>query len=240
MNPERTATMDVRYAPVDPATLAEHGDQLPFNLDLTDRPTALDAEDLAAIEAATTRGAQAVWRTWSYPGGHRHYLTLDADGTVGPAGSLDADGAMGPAGSLDVATALGYSALLWTVQPTPPVRLATLYDRYDEQTGPAFGPDRPRLDAAARGPVLEYLRGGAPLLATTSTIPDVVDPAAPPLPASFRTDGTWIWAEAVTAYLERYGIAPDPQLLAHLRQLGQPPAVGLVALHRTLAALQVP
>jgi hypothetical protein len=37
---------------------------------------------------------------------------------------------------------------------------------------------------------------------------------------NFRTDGTWIWTDAVTFYLEEYHLAPEPDLLAHLRAVG--------------------
>ncbi|MFI5607717.1 TNT domain-containing protein [Amycolatopsis sp. NPDC051903] len=41
-----------------------------------------------------------------------------------------------------------------------------------------------------------------------------------------RTDGTWLWPETVPHQLRRHGIAPEPELVAHIRELGfQPPYV---------------
>ncbi|HWD04511.1 MAG TPA: TNT domain-containing protein [Amycolatopsis sp.] len=41
-----------------------------------------------------------------------------------------------------------------------------------------------------------------------------------------RTDGTWLWPETVPHQLRRHGLAPEPDLLAHIRELGfQPPYV---------------
>jgi hypothetical protein len=220
---------EVRYAAVGPDVLAAYGDDLPFNLDLTGQPDGWDDDDRAAVDRAAAEGAEAVWRVWAYPRGTRHHLVLAADGGI----TAD-DG-------VDVPVALAYSALLWTAGPVPEIRVAALYDQFDEETGPTFSPDHPRLDPRERAPVLAYLQAGAPLLTTTSVIPDVVDPAAGELAMHFRTDGTWIWAAAAALYLDRYGLAPDAGLLAHLRdRRGRVPDVGVVALHRALAALQAP
>ncbi|ANZ38702.1 hypothetical protein BBK82_24180 [Lentzea guizhouensis] len=35
------------------------------------------------------------------------------------------------------------------------------------------------------------------------------------VPLNFRTDGTWIWAGAVPHYLRKYGLPPEPELVAH-------------------------
>ncbi|MBB4687268.1 TNT domain-containing protein [Amycolatopsis jiangsuensis] len=51
-----------------------------------------------------------------------------------------------------------------------------------------------------------------------------------------RTDGTWIWPVEVTEQLRRHGIPPEPELVAHIRDLGfQPPHVAHL-LRRTAEA----
>ncbi|GAA3050143.1 MULTISPECIES: hypothetical protein [unclassified Kitasatospora] len=104
-------------------------------------------------------------------------------------------------------------------------RLAAVFDAVDPVTGPGFAPDRPRLAAGAdREAVARYLRAGATVLLTPMLMDDVVDPGRRGVvPMGFRTDGRWIWTDTVTYYLEEYGLAPDPELLAHVReQLDEP------------------
>ncbi|MBD0671213.1 hypothetical protein [Streptomyces sp. CBMA156] len=104
-------------------------------------------------------------------------------------------------------------------------RLAAVFDVVDPVTGPGFAADRPRLAAGAeREDVLRYLRAGAAVLLTPMLMDDVVDPdRRGVVPMGFRTDGRWIWTDTVTYYLEEYGLAPDPALLAHVREQGDGP-----------------
>jgi hypothetical protein len=63
----------------------------------------------------------------------------------------------------------------------------------------------------------DYLRGGYLALTTATTMTDVLDPeSGAVVPASFRTDGTWIWTDSVVYYLDRYGLAPDARLTEHI------------------------
>ncbi len=39
------------------------------------------------------------------------------------------------------------------------------------------------------------------------------------VPLNFRTDGTWIWAGAVPHYLRKYGLPPEPDMVAHIMGL---------------------
>jgi hypothetical protein len=60
------------------------------------------------------------------------------------------------------------------------------------------------------------------------------------VPMNFRTDGHWVWADAVAYYLRTYGLAPDADLLEHIRARQYEVAVvDAVASHRALAALHV-
>ncbi|MEV0134989.1 hypothetical protein AB0H83_41880 [Dactylosporangium sp. NPDC050688] len=139
--------------------------------------------------------------------------------------------------------ARGYAALLWASSDRPEIRLARVFDRVDPLTGPRFEPDRPRItDQTEREQVEAYLLGGTVLLYTTALMDDVVDPdRTGRVPMSFRTDGTWIWTDTVHYYLAAHRFAPDPDLLAHIRDQGyQVPVPDSVALHRAMAVLQAP
>ncbi|MGW4791870.1 hypothetical protein ACWEPC_05560 [Nonomuraea sp. NPDC004297] len=79
---------------------------------------------------------------------------------------------------------------------------------------PYFRPDHPRVrDPRTAG----YLKAGAAILSTASLDLDRLDPArGRVVPLSFRTDGTWVWTDSVTYYLEEHGIRPDEELCAHI------------------------
>ena len=102
--------------------------------------------------------------------------------------------------------------------PTPPgpMRTPRVYDRLDESGRPVV--NRPPLDPAERGRVLEYLETAPVVLAARSYDRDAFAPDTPPsVPMNFRTDGAWVWPGAVAYYLRNHGLAPDPELLAHIR-----------------------
>jgi hypothetical protein len=111
--------------------------------------------------------------------------------------------------------------------PAPPAEfeIARVYDFADPVTGPGFAPDHPVIeDPDERDRLLDYLETGDMVLSTTARQDDILDPAAgAAVPASFRTDGTWIWTDAVAYYLSTHGMAPDARLLEHIdaqRELG--------------------
>jgi hypothetical protein len=137
-------------------------------------------------------------------------------------------------------TALGRSALLWTARPTPPIRVAELFDPVEEVGGPGFAVTRPRLDNREYDDVLAYLEAASPILTTTALMDDVVDDRQHGVvPMNVRTDGQWIWTDATSYYLRHYGLAPDPELLHHIRTSRyEVPLIDAVAVHRAMAALQ--
>ncbi|MDH6108927.1 hypothetical protein P3T36_006280 [Kitasatospora sp. MAP12-15] len=98
--------------------------------------------------------------------------------------------------------------------------LAAVFDTVDPVTGPGFAADHPRItDPAERTALLDYLRAGPAVLMTPMLMDDVLEPSRlGRVPMSYRTDGVWIWTDTITYYLEEYGLAPEPGLLAHLRQ----------------------
>jgi hypothetical protein len=80
----------------------------------------------------------------------------------------------------------------------------------DAHTWIADGEERQRIAA--------YLRAGAPILMTTALQPDLIDAArGRVVNASFRTDGTWVWSDALTYYTSVYGLAPEAAFYAHVR-----------------------
>ncbi|MEU4339269.1 hypothetical protein AB0F59_32250 [Micromonospora lupini] len=251
-------------APVGPADLAEHGDAVPYCIDLTlpyEGPGAVDEVDRAAVAAvATGIDAIALWRVWRFPAvdaegppPRRIYLLQgDAEGAL-PALAAGIQQALEAAGETDPQVeafldpddlptfqraAVGFSTLLWTAAPAEVPVVARLYDMPED----VFLPDHPRLDGEEREHVLGYLAGGTPLLMTTTLDNDVVDPeAGEVVPTGFLTDGRWVWVQAAEYYLRAYDLAPDPDLLEAIRANDyQPPEVDAVAVHRALSVLYTP
>ncbi|MGW2014949.1 hypothetical protein [Streptomyces sp. NPDC001927] len=101
---------------------------------------------------------------------------------------------------------------------TPEFRLAAVFDHVDPDTGPGFAVDHPAVeDPELLGLLVERLNAGTPVLVTPVLMDDVLNPERrAEVPMNFRTDGTWVWTDTVTYYLEQYALAPEPGLLAHL------------------------
>ncbi|WP_203861653.1 hypothetical protein [Plantactinospora mayteni] len=79
-------------------------------------------------------------------------------------------------------------------------------------------PDR-LLAEAERAAVAGYLRGAPMVLACWGLDPDPFDPAQPEVvPAHLRSDGHWVWSESLAYFAERYGVPPEPELLAHIEE----------------------
>ena len=87
--------------------------------------------------------------------------------------------------------------------------------------------------------MLAYLAAGTPLLITTELTADMLDPTHPMVvPTNVRTDGEWVWSDAVSYYLDRYRLAPEVPFLAHIQQRRYVAAeVDVVALHRALSVV---
>ncbi|MFI6078708.1 hypothetical protein ACIA5C_45045 [Actinoplanes sp. NPDC051343] len=244
--------------PIPPFGLAPAGpeeiDEVPYSLDLTvayDGPGKLDTVDEAARTAVEGIGTLGLWRSWRYPAvdtpwppPRRVYLVqtneepwtaaavvqtaLDEAGEVHPQVEAFAD-----PGSLPVfqRTALSFAALLWASTPAGPMPVTA--------APTVFSADHSLLHDEEADRAMAYLEAGVPLLITPERGPDVAaSGASATVPAGFRTDGNWIWSEAVAYYLGRYRFAPDSDLLDHLRRAGPtPPALDAVTLHRALSAL---
>lgn len=213
-----------------------------------------DALDWAAVWAVgRQRQVRALWRAWRCDAQARqrvHVLETDAGAPVADIAAAvqrDLTSRAQPSPQVEVypvrqstrslpsyqRLARSYGALLWAREPAHAVHLAKTYDGE---------PDWPTLSGAEVFRLLGYLRGGERVLLTPARSHDVLNPTAPArVPMNHRTDGTWVWSEAVIHYLERYRTAPDPALLAHVRGRGfRRPEVDGAALHRVLAALRAP
>ncbi|MFJ6514974.1 hypothetical protein ACIQMO_13555 [Streptomyces sp. NPDC091406] len=89
-------------------------------------------------------------------------------------------------------------------------------------------PDGPSLRSAVRveAPInacelVEYLRSGALLAATTTLVHDVLTPENSVIGGlHLLTDGHWFWYSDLAHYVEHYHVALDPQFIAHAQAGG--------------------
>ncbi|GAA2791998.1 hypothetical protein [Saccharopolyspora taberi] len=81
--------------------------------------------------------------------------------------------------------------------------------------------ERPAVSPEDRDLVVEYLERAPIVLSARSYDTDRIDPQRPPsVPLTFHTDGSWIWPGATGYYLRTHGVAPDAELVAHIRGTG--------------------
>lgn len=104
----------------------------------------------------------------------------------------------------------------------PPARTAAdvktprIYDGLDEAGRPVV--EREPLSPGEREQVLAYLEAAPAVLASRSYGADAFAPErVDVVPMVFRTDGSWAWPAAVAYYLREHDVAPDPELLGHIR-----------------------
>lgn len=131
--------------------------------------------------------------------------------------------------------------LLWSPHADLKIKVARVFDAVDPEEGPRFEPDHPKItDEVERSQLVEYLEAGTEMLVTAGTMADVVDSErGSVVPMNFRTDGTWIWTDTVTYYLDAHLLAPDPELLEHIRGVDGPPsALDTVTRGRAMDALK--
>lgn len=260
---------DFRFVPVRPESLpagARVGrtlDMTALPSELAPFAEALsDGVDAAVVSAVRRlRGVVGVWRTFRYrrrdpsgPGArvyliettpteycwavaHEAHEALVAAGEESPRVEVATTGARLP--FYQVYARAG-AALLWA-RTGGVIRRATLHDGLDAAGEPVFAPDRPRLPFDAESErLVRYLRSGAVVRTTGARLADVVDPRrGHSVPLTFRTDGRWVWPEAVAYYLAEYGLAPHPEFAAYLRGTsGLPRAADGVVLFRADIALR--
>ena len=105
----------------------------------------------------------------------------------------------------------------------PRFRIARIFDGQGPDGRPII--NRPEMDADERDRVLTYLKSAPVVLSERGLDLDrLASPPTPKVPVAYHTDGTWIWPAATNYYLNEYGIAPEADLVAHIRATGFAPA----------------
>ncbi|SEH02657.1 hypothetical protein SAMN05444920_12884 [Nonomuraea solani] len=254
------------FAPAPLTALRTGGDRIGRCLDLTDdqdltiSPDLLDDRDRTMIDLVAGRpGCLGLWRTWRFPPtgspGRRVYLievtprtdpsmlalraqvALSDQGEISPQIETYASGSPLP---LYQRTARAWSSLLWASTPPHLIHRAPVYDTIDPGTGPRFAPDHPLLtDIYLRERLTGYLTSATLVRANDVLRDDIVDPARrATVPWNFRTDGAWIWSDALAYYLREHGLAPTGDFLDHLRTASaRPPELDSVTTFRARATL---
>ncbi|MFE5566559.1 hypothetical protein ACFQ68_16355 [Amycolatopsis japonica] len=130
--------------------------------------------------------------------------------------------------------------LLWSADNVAEIKVARIFDSAHPETGPAFAPDRPKIeDEDERERICEYLESATLLLVTAARMDDVVEPErGATVPTNFYTDGVWVWTDTVTYYLREYHLSPDPDLVAYINDVdGPPPLPDTLSIGRVMKAL---
>ncbi|WP_433531799.1 hypothetical protein ACQPYA_06860 [Micromonospora sp. CA-263727] len=224
---------------------------------------------VAAVELESEGTARAVWQVWrapdratGYPPPKQLFLVLAvADGELLAMTAARLQEVLShagePAPQVEVfaaplllppyqRAALASATLIWASDPTGALartdpaaltrpRVARLLD---PGTPPGVG--RQALSEGERDRVLAFLTGGSPIVSTTSTMDDVLDGTPGVVPMGYRSDGIWVWPDGLVHYLRRHSMAPEADLLHHIRAAGYRavPVVPVVA-HQALDALTV-
>lgn len=232
------------FAALDPA-LAGDGGANPLRFS----PDGRDEHDRALVAAVRAEpGAEACWAT-TRDGTDRVYLVqADADlpGMAAAAQRVLADledtprvEVFGRASALPDyhEVALLAATLLWSATPEPAVLLARVFDGAGA-AGPWFDSGHELVvDPAERGVLLDFLGAGEVVLAADARMTDVLTGRADTVPASLRTDGTWVWSDAAGYYLDRHQLALDPRLAAHAATSAPGGRLSPLTRHQVRAAL---
>ncbi|MGW5648793.1 hypothetical protein ACWEV3_25180 [Saccharopolyspora sp. NPDC003752] len=221
------------------------------------RPTsAVPAGDAGAVEAVgRVGGMRALWRSRrDSDGGTVHLgeagpdadvveLTAEIQHRLTEAGQLPRVEVFPVGAELPAyhEAALAVAELVWPESPPQP-RLARVFDGRDAAGNPFFRPDRGHVEPAVQQRLLAYLSAGPVVLGTDAVMRDVLDSGrSPAVGLNFRSDGTWIWNDAVCYYLERHRLAPDPELIAHVTAAPAMPAgLSRLELHCARNVLSTP
>ncbi|ACU39323.1 hypothetical protein KCV87_27930 [Actinosynnema pretiosum subsp. pretiosum] len=99
-------------------------------------------------------------------------------------------------------------------QPQADLRTARVYDGRDQTGRPVVR--RQPVDPQLRERLLAYLESAPVVLSARDTDVDEFAPSDRDVPLNFRTDGTWVWAGAVSHYLRKHGVPPEPALVSHI------------------------
>ncbi|HEY7225972.1 MAG TPA: SUKH-3 domain-containing protein [Micromonosporaceae bacterium] len=115
-------------------------------------------------------------------------------------------------------------------------RFARVFDAVSPEYAPQISQERGFItDDAERARVRAYLAGAPTIGDGGAPATNVLDQSET-FPNSHHTDGVWIWTDQVAFYLDRLGIAPEPDFYRHIRDRSY--AVGPVTAAVLDAAMQ--
>lgn len=99
-------------------------------------------------------------------------------------------------------------------------RFAAMAEGFDDEGRPYVSAEWPRVtDFQEKRRIRAYLEAGEVLQVAPERLTDMYRPSRGEIvPASTRTDGTWIWLDAVAYYLDEYDIGPEPEFYTHIVQ----------------------
>jgi hypothetical protein len=102
------------------------------------------------------------------------------------------------------------------------MKLARVFDGVDPSGEPFFAADRAHIDdAEERTRVSGFLKGGRVVGHIPGYDIDRMErDRGKVVPMSIHTDGVWIWNAGLRYYVETYGLAPEPEFLAHIMRSG--------------------
>ncbi|OQO91272.1 hypothetical protein B1813_16865 [Saccharomonospora piscinae] len=104
-------------------------------------------------------------------------------------------------------------------RPGPRFRMARVFDGAGAGGRPVV--NRPELDVEEQDRLLDYLDGAPVVMPGRGYDLDrLSNSTESTVPIAFHSDGTWIWPAAVNYYLRQYGVAPEPELVQHVRANG--------------------
>jgi hypothetical protein len=257
-----------RFAPLDPVSAtgpgpSEPAEGLPFGvqadpLDVTgvevggwSDPVAATVVQAIAAEEPGVRGIWAAWRSGAGTESTRVFLVEVADSPAPTAPARRSFPTVDAQVEIIATTdelpdyhrsLLASGALVWAHAGTSGPEVVPVFDDVDPKYGPRFGADHLMLEDEERRKVTAYLSGAEAVLLTTATMIDVVDASrGEVVPLSYRTDGSFVWPDAVPYYVEHYGLAPHLPLLETIRAAQYiPPRPDGVALFRAETALMQP
>lgn len=107
------------------------------------------------------------------------------------------------------------------------LRVARVFDGQSPAGVPWFSPGRLRIpEVTRRERLAAYLSAGRLVVRATGRMVDPVDPSlGPVVPLNYRTDGIWVWQEALAYYVRTRGAAPELEFLCHIEERGMKPPV---------------
>jgi hypothetical protein len=100
------------------------------------------------------------------------------------------------------------------------IRQVQVFDGLDDQGRPTVSARMP-LAQEEIGPLRHYLENAPIVLPSHETERDQLDAqSTASVPLNWRTDGTWVWQDAVAYYLAQYGVPPQNEFVEGIRGRG--------------------